>query len=65
MSGRRFVLGTVLLVCAVPFGARVPAPAQAPAGVVVRIGAGLAQEPLDGRLLLLMSKDGAVNRAFR
>ena len=65
MSGRRFLLATVLLVCAAPFGARVPAPAQAPAGVVVRIGAGLAQEPLDGRLLLLISKDDSREPRFQ
>ncbi len=65
---RRFrtcVLCVALTTCAAPVGVRVGSSAQAPAGIVVRLGGSVSQAPIDGRLLLLLSKDGAREPRFQ
>ena len=47
-SFRRF--GVVLLLLAAPLNRSADPAAQSAAGIVVRVGAGLAQQPIDGRL---------------
>ena len=54
----------VLMTCAASGGARIASSAQAPAGIVVRLG-GNVSETLDGRLLLLISKDGTREPRFQ
>jgi hypothetical protein len=55
---RACVICALLITCAVPWTPPVGA-RQAPAGIIVRLGGSVAKEPLDGRLLLLLSKDEA------
>ncbi len=57
-------LGVVLVMLSALDPGASPA-AQTPAGIVVRVGAGLAQQPIDGRLLLLMSKDSSREPRFQ
>ena len=54
---RTCVLCALLLTCAAPGGVRLGSSSQAPAGIVVRLGGSVAKEPLDGRLLLLLSRE--------
>ena len=39
--------------------------AQAPQGVVVRLGSAVTPQAVDGRLLLFLSKDARANRASK
>ena len=48
-----------------PGSVRVNSSQPADWSIVVRLGASLAQEPLDGRLLLLLSKDGTREPRFQ
>jgi hypothetical protein len=57
MDRRRFVLVCTLAACALPASTLVRSSAQRPAGIVVRVAASVAPQPVDGRLLLLISKD--------
>ena len=47
----------LLMTCAAPAGVRTGSPAQASGSFAVRLAGSVAKEPLDGRLLLLFSKD--------
>ena len=62
---RTCVLCGLLMTSAAPAGLRTGSAEQAPAGIVVRLAAAVAKEPLDGRLLLLLSKDGAREPRFQ
>ena len=62
---RLFLLCAVLITCAAPGGIRSGSSAQAGGRVVVRLGTSVSQQPLDGRLLLLISKDGAREPRFQ
>ena len=62
---RTCVLCGLLMTSAAPAGLRTGSAEQAPAGIVVRLAAAVAKEPLDGRLLLLLSKDGASEPRFQ
>ena len=55
----------LLMASAAPAGVRSGSAAQASAGIVVRLGATVAKEALDGRLLLLLSKDGGREPRFQ
>jgi Putative esterase len=59
------LVGVLLIACTAPTAVRISSLAQAPAGIVVRLGASLPQEALDGRLLLLMAKDAAREPRFQ
>ena len=62
---RTCVLCGLLMTSAAPAGLRTGSAEQASAGIVVRLAAAVAKEPLDGRLLLLLSKDGASEPRFQ
>jgi hypothetical protein len=61
---RTSALCALLMTVAASGGARIGSSAQAPASIVVRLG-GNVSEALDGRLLLLISKDGASEPRFQ
>ena len=65
MSRSFRLLGVVLVLLAAPQTRGADPAAQSSTGIVVRLGAGLAQQPLDGRLLLLISKDDAREPRFQ
>lgn len=63
MAGNRLVsLLSVMLLCAALVGAR---PGQTPLKIAVRYGPELSGEPLDGRLLLLLSTDDSAEPRFQ
>jgi hypothetical protein len=62
---RTSVLGALVATCAVQAGVRINSSAQAPAGIVVRLGTVAAQEALDGRLLLVVARDEAREPRFQ
>ncbi len=61
---RIFSFFTIVLACAAFIGLRANSNADAPLRVSVRFGAEVAKEPLDGRLLLLISKDDSKEPRF-
>jgi hypothetical protein len=62
---RLFLLCAVVITCVAPGGIRSGSSAQAGARFVVRLGTSVSQQPLDGRLLLLISKDGSREPRFQ
>jgi hypothetical protein len=65
MSRFSRLLGPRVLALSAPAGLGVDASRQVPAGFAIRLGPGVAQEALDGRLLLLVSRDGAREPRFQ
>jgi Putative esterase len=61
---RTGVFCALLMTCAATGAARIGSSAQAPAGIVVRLG-GTVSQALDGRLLLLISKDASSEPRFQ
>jgi hypothetical protein len=61
---RTGVLVALLMTCSAAGGTRIASWVQAPAGIVVRLGGNVPQA-LDGRLLLLISKDGTREPRFQ
>jgi hypothetical protein len=55
----------LLMTCAASSTGRVGFSAQTPGPIVVRLGASVAPEGIDGRLLLLMSRDGTREPRFQ
>ena len=62
---RTGLLCTVLLALAAPAEVPTGPAAQAAAGIVVRLGASVSREPIDGRLLLLVAKDASREPRFQ
>jgi hypothetical protein len=62
---RTCVLYILLIPCAATLALRTGSSAQAPGVIAVRLGSGVAQKPVDGRLLLLMSRDGTREPRFQ
>ena len=62
---RTWLLSMLLLVCAGLAEGCNGSSAQSPDGIVVRFSASLSQGALDGRLLLLLSKDGTTEPRFQ
>lgn len=65
---RTSLLWTLVVVCTLPAAGRLMSisEAQQPtAGFIVRLGAGASQQPVDGRLLLLISKNSATEPRFQ
>ncbi len=62
---RPFLFLTLAIAFAASSGTPVRSSAQSAGGFVVRLGANASKEALDGRLLLLLSKDGAREPRFQ
>jgi len=56
---RRVLVCALAAMCAAPAGAGIGSPAQPAGSFVIRIAAGVTQDALEGRLLLLISKDAS------
>ena len=59
------VVCALLMTCAASAGVGIGSSAQSSGGFVVRLAGNAAKVPLDGRLLLLLSKDGAREPRFQ
>jgi hypothetical protein len=62
---RTRLLYTMVITCAATVGLRTGFAAQASGVIAVRLGSAVAPEPVDGRLLLLISKDGTREPRFQ
>jgi Putative esterase len=62
---RTCLFGVLVMTCAAPAALRIAFSEQSTAPIVVRLGATVSQEPLDGRLLLLIAKDGTREPRFQ
>ena len=62
---RACVVSGLLVMSAAPAGVRTGSPAQASGSFAVRLAGSVAKEPLNGRLLLLLSKDPSSEPRFQ